>query len=520
MDTTLEYVRNLIGIQNVQNATGFLGEESLGHQRAPIVEALLAYEDTIRFHMPGHRGGKGADPLGLSLIGQKAFANDVTGVPTMDDLQEPHGCIKEAQDLAANLFGADLTYFVVNGTSGAIQSMVLAALNDGDSIIIPRNIHKSILSAIILAGARPVFVLPAYDDYLGFALGVEETALAQCLSSNPEAQKAKAVLLVNPTYYGTSQDLSSISSLVHSHNKVLLVDEAHGPHFHFHPGLPKPALKSGADAAAQGAHKIIGALTQASFLHVKGSRLDPARLKASFQYLTSTSASYLLLASLDAARRQMALHGTELIDYAINLANALREEVNKIPGLYSFGNEITEKPGVSALDPTKVTITVRELGITGYQAETYLRHEKGIQVEMSDLYNVLVIVSYGNSPKDVSALLEGLQSLAKAVEHGQIPRKLLAAQKSIPGLPPAPKMALTPRKAAQSHWGRILLGESVGRISAEVVTCYPPGIPILYPGEVISQDVVDYLSIIRCLAFGISGPEDRTLTTLRVVNEM
>lgn len=520
MEIISEYKGSLIDMQVAQRAHQISKGQGLDQRRAPIIESLFAYLDTIRFHMPGHRGGKGAEPISLSLLGDKTYACDVTGVPTMDDLQEPHGCIKEAQDLAAALFEADQTFFVVNGTSGAIQTMVLAALNDGDSIIIPRNIHKSILSAIILAGAQPAFVLPAYDEYFGFALGVEESAIENLLQNNSIAQYAKAVLLVNPTYYGTSQDLSSISANIHNQGKLILVDEAHGPHFHFHPGLPQPALRTGADAVAQGAHKIIGALTQASLLHIKGSAIDKVRVKASFQYLTSTSASYLLLASLDAARRQMALNGYELIGYAIDLANVLREEVNKIPGLHSFGQEISEKPGVDTLDPTKVTITVRELGITGYQAEIYLKNQKGIQVEMSDLYNVLVIVSFGNTPRDIYALIEALKSLVRDVETGKLPKKLLGAQKTIPILPPVPKMAMTPRKAVQANWNRAPLGKSIGRISAEVVTCYPPGIPILYPGEIISQETIEYLDVIKRLAFGISGPEDRTLTTLRVVKQM
>lgn len=520
MNIIPEYGLGAAKTPNAGQARQAFQSQNLAQQRVPIIESLFAYADTVRFHMPGHRGGKGADPLGISLLGHKAFSSDVTGVPAMDELHEPHGCIKEAQSLAAELFGADQTYFMVNGTSGAIHTMVLAALNDGDFIVIPRNIHKSILSAIILAGAHPAFVLPAYDEYLGFALGVEERTLNQCLSSNPGAQKAKAVLLVNPTYYGTSQNLSSICSAVHNQGKLLLVDEAHGPHFHFHEDLPEPALRAGADTVAQGAHKIIGALTQASFLHIQGPNIDRARIKASFQYLTSTSASYLLLASLDAARRQMALHGPDLIDRAINLANMLREEVNRIPELYCFGQEIARQPGVDALDPTKVTITVKELGITGYQAETYLRDQMGIQVEMSDLYNILVIVSFGNTTEDISALLEGLRSLRLAVQTGQIPMRLLEAQKSIPNLPPIPEMALAPRKAVQGNWARVPLNESLGHVSAEVVTCYPPGIPILFPGEVITQETVDYLSIIRRLAFGISGPEDRTLTTLRVVESM
>lgn len=492
----------------------------LSQERAPIIECLLRYRDTVRLHMPGHRGGKGADPLLLSLLGQETFLSDVTGVPAMDELHEPQGCIRQAQELAADLFGAGHTFFMVNGTSGAIHTMVLSALDDGDYIIIPRNIHKSILSAIIMAGANPLFVRPVYDEYLGFALGVDAQGLIRYLQTNPDARQAKAVLLVNPTYYGTSQNLRPICEAVHGQGKLLLVDEAHGPHFHFHRNLPEPALRAGADAVAQGAHKMLGALTQASMLHVQGPRIDLARTKAWFQHLTSTSASYLLLASLDAARRQMALSGPELIGRAIELAGMLREEVNHIPGLYCFGSEITGQPGVDALDPTKVTVTVRELGITGYQAETFLRDKLGIQVEMSDLYNILVIVSFGNTEADIRALLEGLRSLRRAVEAGELPRDLQAAQQSIPDLPPIPEMALSPRQAVQSKWERVPLEQSKGRISAEVVTCYPPGIPILYPGEVISQETIDYLRIISRLAFGISGPEDKTLTTLRVVRDV
>jgi arginine decarboxylase len=514
------YALGAASMQGPGQARHLFQNPNLSQERAPIIEALFAYRDIVRLHMPGHRGGKGADPLFASLLGQEALLSDVTGVPAMDELHEPHGCIREAQELAAGLFGAEQTYFVVNGTSGAIHTMVLSALNDGDYIVIPRNIHKSILSAIILAGAHPLFVQPVYDEYLGFALGVEKRTLIRFLNTNPDAQNAKAVLLVNPTYYGTTQNLTSICRAIHKRGKLLLVDEAHGPHFHFHRSLPEPALRSGADAVAQGAHKMIGALTQASMLHIQGPRIDRARAKAWFQCLTSTSASYLLLASLDAARRQMALHGPELIGRAIELADTLREEVNHISGLYCFGHEITGQPGVDALDPTKVTITVKELGITGYQAEIFLRDKMGIQVEMSDLNNVLVIMSFGNTAEDIRALLQGLRALKRAAEIGQIPKKLKAVQETVPNLPPIPEMALTPRKAVQGKCTRVPLNESLGRVSAEVVTCYPPGIPILYPGEVISKETLDYLDMMKKLAFGISGPEDKTLTTLRVVENV
>ncbi len=488
--------------------------ENPAQKRAPIIEALREYAGVTRFHMPGHRGGAGADQLIMSLLGTQAFANDVTGVLGMDDLQEPHGCIQEAEVLAAEAFGADRTFLSVNGTSCAIQTMVLATLNEGDTLIIPRNVHKSILAAIILSGVRPAFVLPSYDPYLGFAQGVEERSIQRCLLENPSA---KAALLVNPTYYGTAVDLTPIAARLHESAVVLLVDEAHGPHFRFHPKLPKPALDAGADAVAQGAHKIIGALTQASFLHIKGDRIDPARLKANFQFLTTTSPSYLLLASLDAARRHMALCGRELMDCAINLSGYLRDSVNDIPNLYSFGQEALGRPGLDALDTTKVTVTVRELGITGYQAEKFLRFKCGIQAEMSDLYNILVIVSFGNTSSDVLRLLEGLRSLVAAVAAGDIAKDLLHAQKFIPELPPVPEMALLPGKAVEAPYERIPLEDALDRVSAEVVTCYPPGIPILFPGEVIAKETVAYLNVVKDLAFGISGPEDRSLRTLRVV---
>jgi arginine/lysine/ornithine decarboxylase len=464
--------------------------------------------------MPGHRAGAGADPLIISLLGAKVFKHDITGVPGMDDLHEPHGCIEEAEKLAAQAFGADRTFFTVNGTTGAIQAMVVASLNEGDTLIIPRNVHKSILSALILSGAKPAFVLPSYDRYLGFAQGVEEESIEDCLRENPSA---KAALLVNPTYYGTAVDLTPIASRLHESGAILLVDEAHGPHFRFHPTLPKPALDAGADAVGQGAHKTIGALTQASFLHVKGNRIDLARLKAAFQFVMTTSPSYPLMASLDAARRQMVLYGRDLLDYAINLAGHLRDSINDIPGLYSFGEEALGKPGAEVLDPTKVTITVRELGITGYQADKFLRQRCGIQVELSDLYNLLALVSYGNTPSEVSKMLDGLKSLVAAVGKGEIAKDLLAAQRSIPDLPPIPEMALLPARAVESPYERVPLEESLDRVSAEVVTCYPPGIPILYPGEVIGKETAAYLQVVRDLAFGISGPEDRTLHTLRVV---
>ncbi len=514
MNTYPGFLQNPVPTDKTQSPKDPALSERKAQDRVPILEALQSYRGVTRFHMPGHRGGAGADTLAISFLGKETFLNDVTGVPGMDDLHEPQGCILEAQTLAAQAFGADKTYFSVNGTSSAIHAMALSVVNEGDTLIIPRNIHKSVLSAVILSGAKPAFVMPSYDSFLGFALGVDAKTVEACVELNPYA---KATLLINPTYYGTSVDLTSVASALHKRNMALLVDEAHGPHFRFHPLLPIPALESGADAVAQGAHKLIGAFTQASYLHLKGNLIDRARMKATFQYLTTTSPSYLLMASLDLARRQMALQGRELLEYALGLSDALRESVNEIPGLYAFGEEALGRPGADWLDPTKVTITVRELGITGFQAEAYLRSRSDIQVELSDLYNVLVIVSFGNKAEDISKLLGALRALTDAVAAGELPKNLLRAQQYIPDIPRLPELALSPRKAVERPWERVPLLESVGRVSAEVVTCYPPGIPILFPGEIIGKDTVSYLDVVKRLAFGISGPEDRTLKTVRVV---
>ena len=340
--------------------------------------------------------------------------------------------------------------------------------------------------------------------------------MALCLEKHPEA---KVILLVNPTYYGISIDLQPIAEAVHERGGILLVDEAHGPHFCFHPRMPKTALECGADAVAQGAHKILGAFTQSSYLHIQGTRLDKARLKAMFQYLTSTSPSYLLMASLDFARCQMAVNGQDLLDYAIDLSWTIRDRVNEIKGLYAFGEEFLGQPGAHYLDPVKVTISVRELGITGYQAEKYLRYSHDIQVEMSDLYNILVIISHGNTLQDAYHLLSGLKSLSEAVANGVLDKDLNGSHLSIPKLPAIPEMAMTPRRAVESKWESIPIDDSPGHISAEVVTIYPPGIPILYPGEMITGETVDYLKVVRDLAFGVSGPADRKLLSLRVVKE-
>jgi arginine decarboxylase len=485
---------------------------------APLLEALLRYREdgVIRFHMPGHKGGAGAPAPALAAFGHDAFALDVTGVEGLDDPHQPRGVIAEAEMLAAQLYQADRSFFLVGGTSAGVQAMILAACRPGDTLIVARNVHKSIVAGMILGGVRPVYVPPEYDPEWGISLGVAPEAIRTALARHPEAA---AVLVVSPTYHGVTSDLSAIAATTHAAGKPLLVDEAHGAHFPFHPLLPRPALRCGADACAQGMHKLAGAFTQASLLHVRGERVDPERVRAVLRLLQSTSASYLLLGSLDAARMQLATDGRRLMGRAIALAAFLRERVRRIPGLGCLDAGVLGRPGAHQLDPSKVTVGVRGLGLTGQEAELALRYGFGIQAEMSDLFNVLFLVGHGNRRRDVHALLGALRSIARDPSPYRRRRgeTLLARAASLGASLAIPDPVLSPREAFWAPSRPVPLARAAGRVAAEIVTCYPPGVPLLCPGERVDAEVVEYLQVVREAGLRISGPADPTLETLRVV---
>ncbi|HEY8426047.1 MAG TPA: aminotransferase class I/II-fold pyridoxal phosphate-dependent enzyme [Limnochordales bacterium] len=486
--------------------------------RTPLLEAIQTYrrEGVIRFHMPGHRGGAGADPRIGQALGRDAFALDVTGVLGLDDLHQPHGAIDEAQRLAAEAFGADRSFFLVNGTSVGVQAMILAACQPGDKLVVARNVHKSIVSGLILSGVLPVYVAPEVDEHFGIALGVTPEAVREALDRHPDA---RAVLLVSPTYHGITSDLTEIARIVHERGKPLLVDEAHGPHFAFHDELPLPALACGADACAQGIHKMLSGLTQASILHVRGDRLDVGRLQAVLRLLQSTSASYLLLSSIDVARMQMATAGPELLQRALELAGELRRLVRAIPGLETFGPEWVGRPGVFQVDPTKVTVRVEGLGLSGAEVERWLREHGPIQVEMSDLLYVLFIVGYGNDTDEVHRLADALAYLAEHASDHRRPQAqaLLEAARQVVACRALPPVELSPREAFFACHRTVPLEQAAGCISGEVVTCYPPGVPILCPGERITEAVVEHLMVVRASGLAVSGPKDPSLRTLEVV---
>jgi len=475
----------------------------------PLLDAMEKYRKAKVYplHTPGHKGGRGADADLSALLGAKALAVDVSLMSELDDIHHPTTYIKEAQNLAADLYGADRSFFAPNGTTGAIHAMVLGALNPGDKILIPRNAHRSVVGAVILAGLKPVYLLPAYDEDWSLSLQVTAKQMAEVMDREPDI---KGVLITSPNYYGMAADVKAIAKVVHGHGAVLLVDEAHGPHLGFSTMLPPSALQSGADAAAQSTHKILGALTQCSMLHIKGSGINGDHMAAAMSLVTTTSPNYLLLGSLDGARSQMAAKGKELVEQAVKAAEKLRRTLESVQGIKVLGKEIIGKGGVAALDVTKVTANVQGLGITGIRAGELLR-KAGIAVELVDPANVLFLVTYADANREFPEIC---QRIAAVLNQG---RKAEKASLTIPRLPDIPEQKLIPREAFFAQGETIAFAQSIGRISKEQISFYPPGIPVLVPGEIITKEIIAYCRSMLALGLPISGPVSENLATIEVI---
>jgi arginine decarboxylase len=485
----------------------------LSQHDTPLFTGLLEHiqKNPIQFHIPGHKKGAGMEPKFREFIGHNALAMDLINIGPLDDLHSPKGIIKEAQKLAAEAFGADHTFFSVQGTSGAIMTMVLSVCGPGDKIIVPRNVHKSVMSAIIFSGASPVFIHPEVDKNLGISHGITTESVEKALQQYPDA---KGLLVINPTYFGISADLKQIVNIAHSYDVPVLVDEAHGVHIHFHDKLPLSAMQAGADMAATSVHKLGGSMTQSSILNVREGLVSPDRVQSILSMLTTTSTSYLLLASLDAARKQLATKGYELLEQTIQLANQTRYEINKIDHLYCVGEEILGTNATYDYDPTKLIISVKELGITGYDAELWLREHYNIEVELSDLYNLLCLITPGDTEYETSLLIKALRALSKEFSH----QANKQAEVSVL-LPDIPVLALTPRDAFYAETELVPFEQSVGRIIAEFVMVYPPGIPIFIPGEIITKENLHYIRKNLDAGLPVQGTEDPTLSYIRVIKE-
>ncbi len=486
-----------------------MDRKQYGQDRAPIAEAMKAYagDGALAFHTPGHKQGLGAHALLRELITAQGLREEVSLMEELDDLHAPSGCIREAQELAAELYGADAAYFMVNGTTGAVHTMLLAALSPGDTVLVPRNAHRSMMGGILLSGARPVFLSPEIDGEWGIPMGLSVETVREAIEQHPDA---KALALVSPTYYGVASDLREMAKILHEKGMLLLVDEAHGAHLKFHAGLPPQAMDAGADLAAQSTHKLLGSLTQSSMLLGRKGRVDFSRVQEAASLLQSTSPNYLLLASLDIARMQMAMEGKERIARAVRLSEGLREAVRGMDGIESFGQEIVGNPGVCGLDATKVTISVRGLGLTGMEAERILRHQYKVQCELSDPYNLLFILSMADTETELASLVGALQGLARD-HRGQ---ETFSVSMELPELP---EQRMLPREAFFADKERVALERAAGRVSAEQVVFYPPGIPVLCPGELVSRDLIAYIRRMQGLGRRIVGAEDAELRTLRVI---
>ena len=478
----------------------------------PLCEAIEKYRNNnvYPFHTPGHKGGRGADKTLLTLMGEKALASDVSLMSELDDIHNPKGCLQEAQNLAAQLYGADVTFFAPNGTTGAIHAMLLGTLAPGDKVLVPRNAHSSVIGGLILGGLRPVYVVPEYSLELSLSLQVKVSAIAEAFAIHEDIS---AVLVTSPNYYGMTADLPAIAKIAHEHNALLLVDEAHGAHLGFSQKLPASALQCGADAVAQSTHKLLGALTQSSMLHIKGERLVREQVAAAMSLVTTTSPNYLLLASLDCARSQMATEGKLLVEHAIKAANKLRIALAKIPQLKVVDNRIIGQGGVAGLDSTKVMVNVRELGVTGVYVGDELR-QSGIAVELVDRDNILFLLTYADDNQEIDEIIGKIVLLFMTLVASQ---KKVIAQTNY-NLP-LPRQVLLPRVAFYAAKKECLFKEAMGEICAESISFYPPGIPIIVPGEELTEEIIMYCQELKAAGIPVSGPKDSDLESIQVVKK-
>jgi len=494
----------------------------LDQTRAPYFQALLDYVDAgvIPFHTPGHKQGIGMDQAFREFVGDNIASIDLTPMPGIDDLLQPTDSILEAQQLAAEAYGAQRTYFLINGSTSGNQCMMMAAANPGDLVAVPRNSHKSLLGSLVMSGARPVYMQPDVDESLHMDHTVSPQTVQRTLDEHPGL---KAVYIVSPTYYGIAADLESLVRIVHERDKILMVDEAWGPHFHFHPDLPLSATAAGADMCINSTHKMLSSFSQTAMLHQQGDRVRVDRLEAVLKLFLSTSPNLPMVASLDVARRQMATEGPALLSRTIDLANETRRRLNQIPGVYCFGEELQGTNGVFDLDPTKITITVKDLGYTGYEASEILRRRYNVQVELADLFNVVALFTIGTSQEAAERLILGVSELARedrAVDifspSGVLQRRLKTGTYKLPKTPP---MRMLPRDAFLADTEPVRFKSSKGRICAEVITPYPPGIPVISPGEEITKEIIDYLDLEIKAGVRMQGPFDKDLKMIRVVKE-
>lgn len=479
----------------------------LDQNKTPLFDALKEYHkrNVIPFDVPGHKHGKGLKEFG-DFVGNKVLEIDVNSMKPLDNISNPISVIKEAEELAAEAYWADHAFFLVNGTTSGVQAMIMSVCMPGDKIILPRNAHKSAINGLILSGAQPVYIQPEINNKLGIAMGVSLESVEKAIAKHPDA---KAIFLINPTYYGATSDIKRIVRLAHKHGMAVLVDEAHGAHFKFHPELPPDAIELGADMCAVSIHKTGGSLTQSSLLLLKEGLIEKKMVRTVLNLTQTTSASYLLMSSIDVARKMLAVHGEEVLTRVLKLCRDARNEINNIDGLYAFGKELVGTPGVYDFDETKLGINVAGLGITGFEAYDILRDEYNIQVELGDVFNILAIVSVGDTEESINALVEALKSMSIKYRGDKKRFENVMLEN--------PEVIVSPRDAFYSSKKVVRLEDAVGEISGESIMVYPPGIPIVTPGERISKEIIEYVKLLKSQHSLLQGTEDPYVEYIKVL---
>jgi arginine decarboxylase len=475
----------------------------------PIIQALQQWTTTEHapFYTPGHKHGWGMGSEFTELLQTAGLKFDLPELPGLDNLAAPSGVIAASQNLAAQTFGANHTRYLVNGTSGGVMAAILATCQPGDQILLPRNVHRSIIAGLIHSGAVPIFLSPVYVAELDIAHSITPESIDLALEQYPQI---KAIMVVSPTYYGVCGDLAAMAEIAHQHDIPLLVDAAHGAHFGFHPHLPPSALALGADLVVQSTHKTLGALTQASMLHVQGNLVDIDRVDRCLQILQTSSPSYLLLASLDSAQAQMATYGQELLDRTLALTQKARSELHNIPDLLVLDLARTQA-GCRYFDPTRLTITTTNLGYSGYETDAILCDQYQVVAEMPAQRHLTFIISIGNREWDIEMLVAGMRGVAQQAKNPlEIP--VIDWQSSLIGTP-----AIPPRVAFFAPSEAVPIDQAVDRLSAELVCPYPPGIPVLMPGEVVTVESIGYLQKILQHGGDIVGNSDSILQQLQVI---
>ena len=475
-------------------------------QDAPLMDALKEHlmNRVVRFDVPGHKGGRGNHEL-ADFLGQRCVQIDVNSMKNLDNLCHPVSVLRDAQQLAAEAFGAANAFFIINGATGASQAMIMSVCKAGEKLIMPRNVHRSAINALVVNGAIPVYVDPDENKDLGIPLGMSVEAVERAILANPDA---KAVLVNNPTYYGVCPDIRRIAKLAHEHGMLLLADEAHGTHFYFGENLPCSAMAAGADMASVSIHKTGGSLTQsAMLLCAEGINADYVRQVINLTQ--TTSASYLLMVSLDIARRNLAMNGREMYRKAVQYVDYAREEINRIGGYYVYGDELCNGDSFYAFDRTKLSIHTRNTGLAGIEVYDILRDEYDIQIEFGDIGNILAYLSIGDRPQEVERLVSALAEIKRRYRTDGAG---LLSQEYID-----PVVAASPQEAFYAPKKSLPLRETEGMVCSEFVMCYPPGIPILAPGERITKEILNYIEYAKAKGCSMTGPEDPDIERLNVL---